>query len=143
MLTCILPFLHQSSTNVWNRYADRGIMKVQQVSTVSVTTCAAVHQAGLPSAINFLFRTWRRRHTELHTVLRRAYLRQTVERPAHNCEKSDLLYKYAKDTQRVNRKAGDRSPMGARVLPVSHNSWYFSTMPSRRPSARALFSYQQ
>lgn len=44
---------------------------------------------------------------------------------------------------RVYMKSGLRSPMGARVFPESHNSWYFSILPCRRPSRRALFSYMQ
>ena len=43
----------------------------------------------------------------------------------------------------VKRKSGCRSPMGARVFPESHSSWYLLRLSCLRPSARALFSHTQ
>lgn len=61
------------------------------------------------------------------------------------CCESAVVHSLQRGTEghSVNRNDGERSPIGARVLPVSHSSWYFSICPSRRPSARALFSQMQ
>ncbi len=43
----------------------------------------------------------------------------------------------------MKRNSGCRSPIGARVLPESHSSWYLVKLSCLRPSARALFSQKQ
>ncbi len=81
-----------------------------------------------------------------NSTIRSLYVIQNAVNQQYNCLPVYLFRlgcQPSSVSQRVKRKEGDRSPIGARVFPVSHNSWYFSTLPSRRPSALALFSHRQ